>query len=85
MKYITKKEFNVIMYDNKTFTPIPINFELKKYYNVENENHTLIIINKSLFYKRKEDVENTGYRYLYDYFYTKQEERKLKLQKINDN
>jgi hypothetical protein len=73
----------VVSYDENTFEPISIIFDFK-YYTINKENDEYISINKCIFYKNKNN--KSGLRYLYDYFYTKQEERKEKLNKIqNDN
>jgi hypothetical protein len=81
MKYIAKKSFRVLTYNELTYEPRSILFELKEY-NVNTENEDYISINNSIFCKTKHD--RIGLRYVYDYFYTEKELRKLKLKKLNE-
>lgn len=80
MKYLAKKSFNTLSYDKNTFEPISINFELREY-DINNENDKYIAINRVIFSKIKDQYSS---KYFYDYFYTKKEERKLKLKKIQN-
>lgn len=79
-KYLSRKNFKMIAYDSHTFKPIYYYFK-KIYYKPEIENDNFIIINKILFTKNIDDVHS--YNYLFYYFYTDKEIRKLKLEKLN--
>jgi hypothetical protein len=78
---MAKKRFRVMTYDEKTFEPSSILFELKEYI-VDKENDKYISINNTIFYKNNDDV--SGLKYVYDYFYTEKELRKEKLKKLNN-
>jgi len=77
---IAKISFIKIWHDPNDFSGRSILFTEGKPYNIINENHKYIIINKVIFAKKLE-YEN---QYVYKYFYTEKETRKMKLKKINE-
>ena len=78
MVFIAKRLFNVLKYESNTFEPYYVYFVKGESYN-ENKNNfgEYIIINGCIFYIVCND--NFYDRYLYDYFYTVRELRKVKL------
>ena len=77
---ISKKSFKKIWYNPNTFLPYYTIFNKNKTYNIDNEKENSIEINNYIFYKNS--FENLDNDYVYDYFYTEKENRKLKLEKL---
>lgn len=87
MEFIAKKSFSVVHYDKNTFKPYYVYFVKNECYisNIIDEqpiHYQYIRINNCIF-NTDNDEEDLFDKYLYDYFYTTTELRKIKLSKLN--
>jgi len=88
-RYYAKKSFSDLIRSgfiprfDDNFNVTKIDFKENCYYYCDNENENFIIINNVVF-RKSQDAYFFDIKYLYDFFYTKEELRKIKLDKLND-
>ena len=84
MRLVVKETFNYTKYRSNTFEPYNIYFGKGKSYSIEDRGKywgKYLLINGCQFSINA--VNEFGELYVYDYFYTEREYRKLKLDKLN--
>lgn len=83
VKYVyPRKPFSLRKCDMYTFDVYYLEFNEDRY-TIESENEIFVRINNSVFHKEN-IIQNDNIYSLYKFFYTPQELRKIKLNKINN-